>query len=373
MRPYIHALFLSDIHLGHKNTPTSYIIANLNRELADTPKMSDIDIIWLSGDIFDTLLYLPDDHIGEIQYWIIGILRLCVKHDICLRILEGTPSHDRKQSKQFIILNQAYGIGADVMYFDIICIDYMAKFDIHVLYVPDESRSCHLETQNAVNDLLIQHNLAKVDYAIMHGMFEYQTIVNTYMPSHNAAYYLSIVRKYISNGHIHQMSRYDRILVQGSFDRLAHNEEEAKGYWEIISYHNDCDNDRVIFHINKGAMDYISINVVGLSEAEIATKMDFLKDLIPPAHIRIICAHNDPNKALIHAYKSGYVKFKWSIKITETKILNVVHNTPVVYHPIPINQNTIMGIIKEKLTKEGIADDIQNNTLHYLSLLIENN
>ena len=373
MRPYIHALFISDIHLGHKNTPTAHIIANLEVALADTPKMSEIDIIWLSGDIFDTLLYLPDDHIGEIQFWIIRLLKLCVKHDICLRVLEGTPSHDRKQSKQFIILNQAYNIGADVMYFDTICISYMIKFDIHVLYVPDESRSCHLETQNAVNDLLIQHNLTKVDYAIMHGMFEYQTIVNTYMPSHNAAYYLSIVRKYISNGHIHQMSRYDRILVQGSFDRLAHNEEEAKGYWEVISYHDSCENDKVIFHINKGAMIYTSVNIIGLSEAEIRAKLNFINDLVPPAHIRVICAANDPNKALIQAYKSGYVKLRWTIKIMETKLINVVHTTPVVYTPVPINQNTIMGIIENKLNKEGITDDIKNTTLHYLSLLIEDN
>ena len=58
-------------------------------------------------------------------------------YNIILRILEGTPSHDWKQSKLFIHLNDLTKAGTDVKYIDSLSIEYIDKFGINVLY-PDE-------------------------------------------------------------------------------------------------------------------------------------------------------------------------------------------------------------------------------------------
>jgi len=360
---------LSDIHLGHKNTPTEYILTNLRKSLTQNILIRELDIIILAGDIFDTLLYLPDFHIGEIQIWIAEFLHQCVKYDICLRIVEGTPSHDRKQAKQFIILNRLLNINADVIYHDSLTIEYLAKHDLHILYVPDEWRSNTMQTQLEVTELLYKHQLTQVDYAVMHGMFEHQGIGNIPMPIHNSEYYLSIVKKYIFIGHIHLMSTYQRILVQGSFDRLAHGEEEPKGFWLVIANRNTDVNDKVTFIINHQAMPYLSYDITGLSETAIHRKLASLKTLVAPAFIRIIMAKHDPNKALLLSYKENYTQFKWTFKITDTNIPHITQVIPTLYTTTPINQNTILSFIEAKLTQDNISNELKNHTLTILSSL----
>ena len=85
---------------------------------------------------------------------------------------------------------------------------------------------------------MITSGLTKVDYAVMHGQFDYQLPKHiTGMPRHDSQKYLDIVKHYIFIGHIHTHSVYDRIIAQGSFDRLTHGQEEPKGY--VVSIVDD--------------------------------------------------------------------------------------------------------------------------------------
>ena len=361
---------ISDVHLGHKNTPSSFILANLRVALSDE-ELSKLNIVWLAGDIFDTLLYLPDTHIGEIQLWIVYFLRQCVKYNITLRILEGTPSHDRKQSNQFIILNTIFNIDADVKYIDKLSIEYISKYNINVLYVPDEWEAETFQTQLQVKELLHHHHLKQVDYAIMHGMFGHQVIAHVPMPFHDAEFYLSIVKKYIMIGHVHQMSRFDRILVQGSFDRLNHGDESPKGYWQLEVYSDNNDNDKITFRNNHNAMVYLTINITGLTEEEVTTKLQVVKDIAVPAHIRVIMERITPNKSLVQSYKDSYVQLRWTIKNAEPKEILNHHIAPIVYTPTPINKNTILNLIMDKLTNDQVNTDVKENTIALLSSLIK--
>ena len=47
----------SDIHLGHKNTPTEHIIRSFKTHILND-KNKDIDVLFIAGDLFDHLLYL---------------------------------------------------------------------------------------------------------------------------------------------------------------------------------------------------------------------------------------------------------------------------------------------------------------------------
>src|SRR5690606_24238089 len=99
--------------------------------------------------------------------------------DVAVRVLEGTPSHDREQSKRFVVINESVGkIGADLVYIDELSIRYEERFDMNLLFVPDELNHDPNITLAQVQELMAERNLEKVDFAFMHGQFEYQ------LPSH---------------------------------------------------------------------------------------------------------------------------------------------------------------------------------------------
>jgi DNA repair exonuclease SbcCD nuclease subunit len=154
---------LSDIHLGHPDNPAERIIKNLKNAFSDNASMAEIDIIFIAGDVFDRLLSLPDDAVTEIDFWITSFLRLCKKHDIVLRVLEGTPSHDWKQSKRFVKINELSRIGADVQHVTELSIEYIDRFGINVLYVPDELPGGTNKTFESVLELMEERGLKKVE------------------------------------------------------------------------------------------------------------------------------------------------------------------------------------------------------------------
>ena len=53
----LRVVVLSDIHLGHPNTPTVEIIKNLNLAFPDNVEANSIDLIFIAGDVFDRLMH----------------------------------------------------------------------------------------------------------------------------------------------------------------------------------------------------------------------------------------------------------------------------------------------------------------------------
>lgn len=371
MKETITMLSISDIHLGSKLTPTSFIIKNLFKVISDVIKHNNLDIIWLVGDIFDKLLNLPENSVGEIQIWIVSLLRLCKKHDILLRILEGTPSHDRGQSKEFIKLNDLSKINADVKYIDTLYIEHIKKFNIRVLYIPDEYHSSHEITLEEVKSLMDSQGLKQVDYAIMHGMFEYQIPKGINLKTHNAESYLNLVKHYIFIGHVHQSSQYSRILSQGSFDRLAHREEENKGCWLVKSGLKDTASNKVTFIVNSNAMIYNTYSLIGLSEKEINDKLKDLNNIQDGHHVRMLLEKNDPNLALINSFKIKFSNLKWSSKYIKNKDDKISLGSNIdLYNPIPLNANTLSDLVHKRLSAYGIDDSILKNVLELLDEFI---
>lgn len=227
-------LTISDVHLGHRKNPTSRIIKNLRKyfdEFRSTSQFVDLDIIFIAGDLFDRLLDASSDDIPEILIFLGSLIRFCAHYEIKLRILEGTPSHDWKQSKLSKMVFDLLNIDCDFRYIDTLFIEHMKDLDIHVLYVPDEWTPDTDLTYRQVQDLLKDTGLEKVQISILHGMFQYQvpSAAPDSIPRHIESRYLDITEWFVNIGHVHTFSQYDRILAEGSFDRLAHGEEEPKG------------------------------------------------------------------------------------------------------------------------------------------------
>jgi UDP-2,3-diacylglucosamine pyrophosphatase LpxH len=231
-------IVVSDIHLGHPRTTTEFILKNLTLFFNNFAPRNDIDIIFFAGDVFDRLLdFSSNPDIAVIVTWVARFHQYCSANNIKFRVLEGTPSHDWKQSEIFATMHE---IGTrhdivDMKYISTLCIERIEDLGITVLYVPDEWNASTDETFRQVQQLLQEAGLTQVDIAIMHGAFDYQIpAAAVKAPRHRESDYLSIVRFCIHPGHIHTHTVFERIIAQGSFDRLAHNEEEPKGGLEVV-------------------------------------------------------------------------------------------------------------------------------------------
>lgn len=344
----------SDIHLGHKRTSTAEIIHNLKKALPDDSETAELDLIVLAGDVFDGLLTLPQDEVGDIDAWIAHLLRLCKKHDICLRVLEGTPSHDWKQSERFVTINEVGEIHADLKYVKELSIEYLEKHDLQLLYVPDELPGGPEKTLERVRDLLKAKAIDKVDFAFMHGQFEYQLPEHVKAPKHSSADYLCLVKQLVFIGHVHVHSRYDRIIAQGSFDRLSHGEEGPKGHVRAtVRSGGDID---VVFVENTLAKTYRTINCTGLDLDQTLELADRIAAPLPAgSHVRIQGDPDNPVFSSMETLVRMYPLLVWSKKVNEIEsqptIDEVLEET---YTPITLTKDNLESVLLERMASAGV-------------------
>lgn len=285
----IKYLVMSDLHLGHKVNKIENMVNNFYSFFKTYHNViKDIDILFIAGDIFDN--YIPSYTITytKITNLLIWLVNWCEEHDVMLRILEGTPSHDWKQISVLTTIMEEFPQlkKFNYKYHSVPTIEYIKKYDINILYVPDQVKPKGEDVLKDVKKLFKQHNLKEVDIAIMHGQFHYQFPRIKLDSSHDEQEYLNMVKHYIHIGHIHTHSSYDRIIAQGSFDRIAHGEEENKGCVVANIDTTNRDNDEWMFLVNDKAMRFITLNLNKLEDKE-ALNIVVKNINILPAHSNI--------------------------------------------------------------------------------------
>ena len=353
----IKYLVMSDIHLGHNNTKTDFIIHNLKSFfLTYSKELKDIKIIFLAGDIFDRLLTTHSvDYILAYE-WLMELYIYCIQHKISLRILEGTPSHDWKQATMFNSIIKKINKQADFKYIDTLYIERNIELGINILYIPDEYRPKSSTTYLEVLKLLKENNLEQVDIAIMHGQFKYQLPI-LLESSHDENDYLKIVKHFIHIGHIHTPSTFNRIIANGSFDRLKHGEEESKG--AILVTLNDKNNN-FIFLENKKAKIYKTIDFT--TEEEL---FKTIKGLPKDSYIRLqINDKLDVTDNLLNKLKKMSLNVKLVInskKEEEKKFL-----TDKTLDTFTITKDNISELVIDYLKKLELNDAMINDCIKLL-------
>lgn len=358
----------SDVHLGHRRTPTESIINNLKRDIPDSAETADLDVIFIPGDLFDRFLSLPDSNVYEIHAWIARLLRTCKRRDIVLRVLEGTPSHDWKQSRLVESINENTGIGADARHVPELSIEHHKRFGMDLLYIPDEWSIDNDDTWSQVCQLMSEHRLEQVDFTLMHGQFPYQLPPHVNVPTHDPDRYVSITRHYVFCGHVHIPSRYKNIIVPGSYDRLSHNEEHAKGHWRVLV--NPDGDDEVTFVENAGATIYRNIDCIGLTVDEAFETVDAVVGTLPDAsHVRIEADKADPIAASLHVLKQKYPQFSWTSKL-QSKAKSgkeMLQDMRAKYQTKPITQRTIGDLVGERLKRMACDESTISQCMKALS------
>lgn len=357
-------LTISDIHLGNQRNTASEIIKNLNTSFNyfDGSLYTDIDILFLDGDIFDTIVESRSPVYHEIVRWVSRLIHFCSRCNIKLRVLEGTPSHDWRQSKIFdtqVDLLRILDIEIDFLYIDTVYIEHMKDIDLYILYVPDEANSTSKITFNQVKSLMKSMDISKVDIAHMHGMFGYQLPMVSSEQAHLESDYLDITKYFIHIGHIHSHSKYARIIAQGSFDRLSHNEEEPKGF--VISY-IDRVNDVATYEFieNKNAKSFVTLRFKDTDSLSYCNDLidKTVESLRPGSYLRI----SAPDEHEIYKSFDGLKKF-YTSKVVLDKKTNKKESTALIddvtymaenYKPITIKRENIATLIFEELESKKI-------------------
>jgi DNA repair exonuclease SbcCD nuclease subunit len=216
----------SDWHLGHKKVGSAVIASNIGKYLDEiAPLICEVDHIFVAGDVFDHLLEWPSK---ALTLSTMAIYRLCCmagKAGVKISVLEGTPSHDWRQSEIFLSFSDV----CDISYHDTLSISNEAD-GRRFLFIPDEWRDTTEQTYAEVLELMQAEGLTKVDAIIMHGLFEHQAPVGIQgIQVHEAENYLALTDGPIHIGHHHTHSIEGRIVAQGSPERLTHGQEEEKG------------------------------------------------------------------------------------------------------------------------------------------------
>lgn len=357
-------LTISDIHLGNQRNTASEIIKNLNTSFNyfDGSLYSDIDIFFLDGDFFDTIVESRSPLYHEIVRWVSRLINFCSKYDIKLRVLEGTPSHDWRQSKIFdtqVDLLKILDKKIDFLYIDTVYIEHMKDKDLYILYVPDEANSNSDITFKQVKSLMKSMDISKVDIAHMHGMFSYQLPMVSSDQAHLESDYLDITKYFINIGHIHSHSTYARIVAQGSFDRLSHNEEEPKGF--VVTYIDRTSETAVYEFIeNKEAKSFVTLKFKEGDSLSYCNKRieNTVKELRTGSYLRI-SAPDDHEvyksfEGLKKLYSSKVFLDKKTNKKESTDLIDDVTYMSENYKPITIKRENISTLIFEELESKKI-------------------
>ena len=372
----INYLVLSDIHLGHKRNKTIDIIKNLNAYFShytNDSQFTSLDILFIAGDLFHRLLDFTDPDVHEVTLWLSRLMGFCSRHDIKLRILEGTPSHDWKQSRVALTVAElskaTSGVPSsslDFKYIDTLHIEVLKDLGLHILYVPDRWTGSTELTFKQVQDTMKDLSIDQVDIAIMHGAFGYQVKGIPGNPEkHNENDYLSIVRHFINIGHIHTFSAYGKIIAQGSFDRLAHGEEEAKG-GVLCTIAPEGDSFAFIENRNAKLFKTVSLRSKDLDRS-IATIDKAAAKLPTDAYLRIKATKLHPALIGFDELKLRYPLLNLSKITTEEEAesyLLVDTAAPVTpYTPVTIDKDNIVSLLTEEVFSKYQLSDSQKTLL----------
>jgi len=279
---------IADLHLDHPRVSATHMRISVGEHVH--PHIKDSQLLFIAGDVYDRLMKSDAIQTFEAHMCIQELLQ-CAKASGCkVRILRGTYTHDRNQLGIVDILNEP--IGADLRIFSDVKLEYIEDLNLKVCYIPDnlpytDSNACI----ESIQDMMTQLGWSTVDFVIGHGYFEHVLPYGIPKQPHctfNINQFKDWVTEYVLMGHVHTSSKKKNVIYHGSFERLNHGEEEAKGFLIL-----EKKNDKFIhtFIRNTSAIPFITIYPSGNNFEEL------LKDLesqilekfgiTPYGHLRI--------------------------------------------------------------------------------------
>jgi DNA repair exonuclease SbcCD nuclease subunit len=305
---------ISDVHLGHNRVKSSKIISVLEHNFSPK-RMEGLDVIIISGDLFEKRLAHDSDDAFLITRWMERFLKSAAKYSVAIRILEGTPSHDNRQSRWMVHYNEMIESNADVKYYENIVIGELIPGGPTVLYIQDEMNHDANRTWKQVQGLMREKGIDQVDFAVMHGMFTYQEPVRS-ISSHTEERYESIVKELIIIGHNHQHTVSGKIRVPSSIERLRYNEEDDKGHLQFCYSKEDGVYDEY-FIINEDSTIFTTLDVAGKSLNQVIAILKKLNGSPDGSHYRLKLSRTDEAYTALPRIINEFPHFDISTKVID--------------------------------------------------------
>lgn len=252
----------ADIHLGKNWVIPTTLQDRLRTYLY--PHVASSQLFIIGGDFYDTAMLLD---------WDSAVISTCICHELChlaqdnnvaIRVIRGTYLHDRDQLRQFAAIAKSY---RNLNFKYITSMEVEKVCGIKILYLPDELPFKTAEDcVAAAKEKLSTHASAfgnTVDFVVGHGMFEHTMPLCAKHCSlvYSECMFSPWVNGYVLMGHIHTASVYKKVLYSGSFDRLAHGEEEAKGFFTLQVPLHDVEKTQYKFRENPEATIFTTLDV----------------------------------------------------------------------------------------------------------------
>ena len=367
-------LWVQDIHFGVPSIPVGGITESF-KAVYEAGKRRGIKKLVIGGDITDKALDLTNDYGPEFITFAIWLIKDAEENGIEIIIIEGTPSHDWKQARIFEKLKESLNSDVKLIYISTLSILYLEDFG-NVLVVPDQWRASTSTTLMEVKTLLREKNLEQVDWAFLHGSFDYQVaeFLRKRLDLHDSDEYNQIVKKGIFVGHEHTRSSYQKIQCAGSIERTKHGQEEEKG--GLFVEELPTGKIHIEFIRNNKAKVFKDILTDDLNPDAIFRKIDELKiDLNRFANIRLVATKDiEMVNEFIKKNKLIYPEIKWSVKNLSVKNQdNLVELETIEFAKVNLDVGAIKDLLVSRLTKKypdrlaGLKN-VLDNTIERLNL-----
>ncbi len=355
-------LQIGDVHLGLSTNPAPYILDNLRKYIHPVIASKKIDTFIIAGDLFERLLFFNDPHIDAISFWIAEIITLCQRTDTEFIVLEGTPLHDRRQSRAIETIFGLLGYTDGFKYVYGLTIEYNTKLQKYILYVPDVIRDSAATVLADVKTMMDARGISQVDIAIMHGAFEHQLIADKH--THSVEEYEKIVKDVILINHVHNFSHQGKIVAPGSFDITDHSCTLPVG-GVIVELGKRIKVTRVI---NETPMPFVTYTLTDDNHEFILQAIGKLieqyQEVSP--NIRIQTVINAQAKAFYTHLKKSYPFVKWTIKaIQEAAVMKDIPERHR-YVSVEITTDNITSIVGDKLSRNKVEGAQRDRTLALL-------
>ena len=347
-------LTLSDLHFGHKGTSVSVMCRNFQAFFGDFKLQENFDqvkLILISGDLWHKSVSFGADIIPEfLELWY-KFTAWCFRKGIVLRLLKGTPEHDANQGSTLTSITSRAFPDLDFRYIPSLSVEIHSGLGLSILYVPDVCRPSAEETYQDAVGALHEAGLQKADIGCMHGMFKYQ-LGNIPMNHnvHDEQQYLELVTGFITVGHIHVMSSYERIYAQGSFDRISHGEESPKGAFYFTEVKPGSW--EPVFLVNHNALIYKTIEIKPSAKDPMRAIEELAESLPDGSHLRIAAPEGHDVLKAVEAFSKKYPFLHITRKLVKPK--------KVKDDPIAQKRQKTLTLNRETLT-EAIMQEINLN------------
>lgn len=350
-------LEMADLHVNHPFVSHKLTLELISGVLLNPEILKRTHRLLLAGDFYDHgMEYTDTDKIVDIEKFQQELLEACAKHDVQVRVLRGTKSHDREQGVYFEKINKQCNIGCDLKYFDKLTVEIDERYGDSTLYIPDQWNVDASKTLKEAVTAMAKLGLDQVDFGCMHGSMRYQMPEHMRLKQdlHDQDRYNELVRYVLFIGHHHNASNYDKIWCAGSPQRLRFGEEEDKGY---LTAEISEDSALVVFNKLDNAMPLLTLDA---SDKSVEECRDILDKLIEkhPEHlgVRLTGSASDPAGSVIRQYQDAYphLFFKFeNKKQKDKKQLPTINVNSARQNIRPLTYENIGELLAERIAKKN--------------------